>query len=188
MIVARLPTMMDLTTRIAQIPDFPKPGILFYDISPLLGDGAAWRETVVRLANRVRAFQPDLLVGIESRGFLAAAPVAYELGIGFAMVRKRGKLPGGLLGHDYALEYGTDRVEMQHGAVKKRPTRGGAGRFAGDGRDDGRCDRLAAPLRRRGRRRRLHHRTGISRWPPAPGRTGRSADAVRLRPYSDQRC
>jgi adenine phosphoribosyltransferase len=108
----------DLTTRIARIPDFPKPGILFYDISPLLADGAAWRETVRRLAACVGAFRPDLLIGIESRGFLAAAPLAYELGIGFAMIRKRGKLPGGLLGHDYALEYGTDRVEIQADAVK----------------------------------------------------------------------
>lgn len=110
--------MVDLKTRIALIPEFPKPGILFYDISPLLADGAAWREAVTRLSNRVRAFQPDLLVGIESRGFLAAAPLAYELGIGFAMIRKRGKLPGDLIGHEYALEYGTDRVEIQRNAVK----------------------------------------------------------------------
>jgi adenine phosphoribosyltransferase len=110
--------ILDLKSRIAQIPDFPKPGILFYDISPLLADAAAWRETVRRLAGRVSAFQPDLLVGIESRGFLAAAPLAFELGVGFAMIRKRGKLPGGLIGHDYALEYGTDRVEIQRGAVK----------------------------------------------------------------------
>jgi len=110
--------MLDLKTRIALVPEFPKPGILFYDISPLLADGEAWREAIKRLANRMRAFQPDLLVGIESRGFLAAAPLAYELGVGFAMIRKRGKLPGDLVGHDYALEYGTDRVEVQHGAIK----------------------------------------------------------------------
>ncbi len=109
---------MDLTTRIARIPEFPKPGILFYDISPLLGDGAAWREAIRQLSARVGPYAPDLLIGIESRGFLAAAPLAYELGIGFAMIRKRGKLPGSLIGHDYALEYGTDRVEMQATAVK----------------------------------------------------------------------
>lgn len=109
---------MDLKTRIARIPEFPKPGILFYDISPLLGDGAAWREAVDRLGELVRPYRPDLLVGIESRGFLAAAPLAYALGVGFAMVRKRGKLPGNLVGHDYALEYGTDRVEIQADAVK----------------------------------------------------------------------
>jgi len=109
---------MDLTTRIAQVPEFPKPGILFYDISPLLGDGEAWRIAVKRLAEAIAPYRPDVLVGIESRGFLAAAPLAYELGIGFAMIRKRGKLPGTLLGHDYALEYGTDRVEIQADAVK----------------------------------------------------------------------
>jgi adenine phosphoribosyltransferase len=109
---------MDLKSRIALIPEFPKPGILFYDISPLLADGAAWREAIRQLAVRVRGFEPDLLVGIESRGFLAAAPLACELGVGFAMIRKRGKLPGSLIGYDYALEYGTDRVEIQQGAVK----------------------------------------------------------------------
>ena len=109
---------MDLKTRIAQIPEFPKPGILFYDISPLLGDGAAWCEAIKQLAERIAPYKPDVLIGIESRGFLAAAPLAYELGIGFAMIRKRGKLPGSLLGHDYALEYGTDRVEIQADAVK----------------------------------------------------------------------
>jgi adenine phosphoribosyltransferase len=109
---------MDLKSRIAQIPEFPKPGILFYDISPLLGDAVAWREAVRQLSDRVRPYKPDLLIGIESRGFLAAAPLACELGVGFAMIRKRGKLPGTLLGHDYALEYGTDRVEIQADAVK----------------------------------------------------------------------
>ena len=110
--------MMDLKSRIGLIPEFPKPGILFYDISPLLADGAAWREAIRQLAERVSTYKPDVLVGIESRGFLAAAPLACELGVGFAMIRKRGKLPGDLIGHDYALEYGTDRVEIQRGAVK----------------------------------------------------------------------
>jgi adenine phosphoribosyltransferase len=109
---------MDLKNRIALVPGFPKPGILFYDISPLLADGPAWREAIRRLAEGVRIFRPDVLVGIESRGFLAAAPLAYELGVGFAMIRKRGKLPGALIGHDYDLEYGADRVEMQADAVK----------------------------------------------------------------------
>src|SRR5476651_1527830 len=109
---------MDLKPYIAQIPEFPKPGILFYDISTLLANGPAWREAIRQLAERIGPYKPDLLVGIESRGFLAAAPLAYELGIGFTMIRKRGKLPGTLLGHDYALEYGTDRVEIQQGAVQ----------------------------------------------------------------------
>jgi adenine phosphoribosyltransferase len=110
---------MDLKTYIAQIPEFPKPGILFYDISPLLANGAAWREAIRQLADRIGPYKPDLLVGIESRGFLAAAPLAYELGIGFTMIRKRGKLPGACLGHDYQLEYGTDRVEIQNGVIEK---------------------------------------------------------------------
>jgi adenine phosphoribosyltransferase len=109
---------MDLKKYIGLIPEFPKPGILFYDISPLLGDGPAWREAIQQLAALIAPYKPDMLVGIESRGFLAAAPLAVELGIGFTMIRKRGKLPGTLLGHDYALEYGTDRVEIQEGAVK----------------------------------------------------------------------
>jgi adenine phosphoribosyltransferase len=84
----------------------------------LLADGAAWREAIARLGVIVRAMRPDILIGIESRGFLAAAPLAIELGLGFAMIRKRGKLPGTLIGHDYALEYGTDRVEIQANAVQ----------------------------------------------------------------------
>ena len=70
-----------------------------------------------RLANRVRQWQPDLLAGVESRGFLLAAPLALKLGCGFVMLRKRGKLPGRVIGHDYALEYGTDRLEIQADAV-----------------------------------------------------------------------
>ena len=112
------PESMDLKTKIALVPGFPKPGILFYDISPLLGDGTAWREAIRQLAERLGPYKPDVLIGIESRGFLAAAPLACELGIGFAMIRKRGKLPGTLLSHDYALEYGTDRVEIQADAIK----------------------------------------------------------------------
>ena len=83
---------MDLKQHIRSIPDFPKPGILFYDISTLLAHPHAWRTTVERLAEALRPHRPDLLIGIESRGFLVAAPLAYQLGRGFAMVRKRGKL------------------------------------------------------------------------------------------------
>jgi len=85
---------MDLKQYIRSIPDFPKPGILFYDISTLLARPDAWQTTVHRLADALGPHQPDLLVGIESRGFLVAAPLAYELGRGFVMVRKKGKLPG----------------------------------------------------------------------------------------------
>lgn len=108
---------MDLKDHIRGIPDFPKPGILFYDISTLLRHADAWQVAMGRLAKLVRAYQPDMLAGVESRGFLLAAPLALKLGCGFIMLRKRGKLPGPTVGHDYALEYGTDRIEVQADAV-----------------------------------------------------------------------
>jgi adenine phosphoribosyltransferase len=108
---------MDLKDHIRSIPDFPKPGILFYDISTLLRHPDAWQVAMGRLASLVRAYQPELLAGIESRGFLLAAPLALKLGCGFVMIRKPGKLPGETVGLDYGLEYGTDRIEMQADAV-----------------------------------------------------------------------
>jgi len=108
---------LKLTDFIRSIPDFPKPGILFYDISTLLAHPQAWRATVERLADAVRPSRPDLLVGIESRGFLVAAPLAYALGNGFAMIRKKGKLPGRTVRYSYDLEYGTDTIEMQEDAI-----------------------------------------------------------------------
>lgn len=109
---------MDLKDHIRGIADFPKPGILFYDVSPLLAHGPAWKTAIDRLAEAVRPHKPDVLVGIESRGFLVAAPLALALGIGFVMVRKRGKLPGDKVAHSYDLEYGTDTIEVQSDAVK----------------------------------------------------------------------
>src|SRR5258706_4945082 len=109
--------IMDLKQHIRPIPDFPKPGILFYDISTLLAHPDAWQMTVRRLAAALQPHQPDLLVGIESRGFLVAAPLAYELGRGFAMVRKQGKLPGRTVRFTYDLEYGADTIEIQEDAV-----------------------------------------------------------------------
>ncbi len=109
---------MDLKDHIRGIPDFPKPGILFYDISTLLRDADAWQVAMGRMAKAVRAYQPDLVAGVESRGFLIAAPLALKLGCGFVMLRKRGKLPGATVGYDYALEYGTDRIEIQADAVE----------------------------------------------------------------------
>jgi len=108
---------MDLRDHIRTIPDFPKPGILFYDISTLLAHGEAWAVAMARMAARVRRHQPDLVAGVESRGFLVAAPLALKLGCGFVMLRKKGKLPGRVVGHDYALEYGNDRIEVQEGLV-----------------------------------------------------------------------
>jgi adenine phosphoribosyltransferase len=111
---------MDLKDHIRGVPDFPKPGILFYDISTLLRHADAWQVAMGRLANSVRAYQPTVLAGVESRGFLLAAPLALKLGCGFVMLRKRGKLPGPTVGLDYALEYGTDRIEIQSDAVEPR--------------------------------------------------------------------
>src|SRR5689334_15756296 len=108
---------MDLKAHIRHVPDFPKPGILFYDISTLLAHPAAWKVCVERMRDAVAPQRPDLLVGIESRGFLVAAPLAYVLGCGFIMVRKRGKLPGGTIKHTYELEYGTDTIEIQSDAI-----------------------------------------------------------------------
>jgi adenine phosphoribosyltransferase len=109
---------LDLKEHIRGIPDFPKPGILFYDISTLLRHGHAWRTAMARMAERVLPHRPDVLAGIESRGFLVAAPLALELGLGFVMLRKPRKLPGLTIGLNYALEYGTDRIEMQADAVQ----------------------------------------------------------------------
>ncbi len=109
---------MNIKDHIRSVPDFPKPGILFYDISTLLAHAGAWQETVRQLAETVRPTKPDLLVGIELRGFLVAAPLALALGCGFVMVRKRGKLPGPTVRFDYALEYGTDTIEIQADAIQ----------------------------------------------------------------------
>jgi len=108
----------DLKAHVRHVPDFPKPGILFYDISTLLIDPEAWRETVDRLRVAIEPFKPHKLVGIESRGFLVSAPLAYLLGIGFVMVRKRGKLPGEVIRHNYDLEYGQDVIEVQADAIE----------------------------------------------------------------------
>jgi adenine phosphoribosyltransferase len=109
---------MNLKDHIRAVPDFPKPGILFYDISTLLAHPEAWNETVRQLKTALTPYHPSVLVGIESRGFLVAAPLAYALGCGFVMVRKRGKLPGATIPYTYDLEYGTDTLEIQADAIK----------------------------------------------------------------------
>ncbi len=109
---------MDLKQHIRSVPDFPKPGILFYDISTLLSHPDAWQVAMGRMARTIGTYRPDLIAGVESRGFLVAAPLALKLGCGFIMLRKRGKLPGATIGLDYDLEYGTDRIEVQEGAVR----------------------------------------------------------------------
>lgn len=106
----------DLAAHIRSIPDYPKPGILFRDISTLLLDGPAFRATIDRLADRVADRRIDLVAGIEARGFIVAAALAYRLGTGTLILRKRDKLPGSRIGQDYTLEYGIDRLEMHSDA------------------------------------------------------------------------
>ncbi len=108
-----------IQTLIRDVPDFPKPGILFKDVTPLLGDGPAFRLVTDLLAERIRAnHAPELIVGIESRGFIFGAALAERLGVGFVPVRKPGKLPFKTTRETYALEYGTDALEMHQDAVE----------------------------------------------------------------------
>ena len=108
---------MDLGALIRDVPDFPKPGIGFKDITPLLADAAALAEVVDRVADAGRAAGADLVAGIEARGFVLAAPVAVALGVGFVPVRKPGKLPWRTATVTYDLEYGTDGLEVHEDAV-----------------------------------------------------------------------
>jgi adenine phosphoribosyltransferase len=102
---------------IRAIPDFPIPGILFRDITPLLSDRAGFRATIDLFVDRFRDERVDAVVGIEARGYMIGAPVAYELGAGFVPVRKPGKLPGEKFSEEYALEYGTNTLEIHADAV-----------------------------------------------------------------------
>ena len=106
-----------LRARIRDIPDFPKPGILFRDLTPLMGHGPSMRAATEMLVEKVAAHRADAIVAIESRGFIFGAPVAVSLGLGFAPVRKPGKLPWRTTRQTYDLEYGTDSLEMHADAV-----------------------------------------------------------------------
>jgi adenine phosphoribosyltransferase len=105
---------IDLNQFIRDVPDFPKPGILFKDITPLLGDAEAFQETVDRLADHFEGRGIDAVAAAEARGFLFGTPLALRLGVGFVPIRKPGKLPYHKIGIEYALEYGKDRLEV-HG-------------------------------------------------------------------------
>jgi adenine phosphoribosyltransferase len=111
--------MDDLKSKIRQVPDFPKAGILFYDITTLLQDPAGFRAAVDSLALPFQNQGIDLVVGIESRGFIFGAAVADRMGTGFTPVRKPGKLPAKTIRETYALEYGTDALEMHEDGVRK---------------------------------------------------------------------
>jgi adenine phosphoribosyltransferase len=108
---------MDLKSLIRDVPDFPKPGILFRDITTLLQNEQGLRYTVDQLAHAFADQQIDYVAGIESRGFIFGAPLAYRLGAGFVPIRKAGKLCAAVHSAEYALEYGTDRIEIHQDAI-----------------------------------------------------------------------
>ena len=110
---------MELTSLIRDIPDFPQPGITFRDITPLLNNSAGLRYTIDSLAQKCQEADlvPDHIVGMESRGFIFATPLAYQLNAGFVPVRKPGKLPAKVHSVEYDLEYGTDRLEIHQDAI-----------------------------------------------------------------------
>jgi len=110
---------MDLAAYIRSVPDFPKPGILFRDITTLLKVPKAFQEAVDRLAELAEEASPELIVAVESRGFILGGAVAYKLGCGFVPARKPGKLPAEALREEYALEYGTDALEIHKDAVPR---------------------------------------------------------------------
>jgi adenine phosphoribosyltransferase len=110
-------TNADLAALIRTIPDYPKPGIMFRDVSTLLLDGAGFRAAIDRLAATFNPDDIDLIAGIEARGFVVAAALSYALTKGKVMLRKPGKLPGKVVSIDYELEYGSDRIELHHGAI-----------------------------------------------------------------------
>ncbi len=103
---------------VREIPDFPKPGILFRDITPILADPALFRQSVSILAERHRARRPDAVAAVDARGFIFGAAVAYELGVGFIPIRKKGKLPYTTYDEPYALEYGSAAISVHTDALK----------------------------------------------------------------------
>ena len=108
---------MAIKSRIRSIPDYPKPGIIFRDITTLLQDPVGFRVTVEGLVQHFQAGRIDKVAGVEARGFILGGAVAHQLDAGFIPVRKKGKLPWQTIGQDYALEYGTDRVEIHTDAI-----------------------------------------------------------------------
>ncbi len=110
---------IDLKALIRDVPDFPQPGVLFRDITPLLHDTAAYRYVIDELTERISGHAPDIIVGIESRGFLFGAPIAYKLGLPFVPVRKAGKLPSQRMSVEFALEYGESQLDIHTDALER---------------------------------------------------------------------
>src|ERR1700757_2861515 len=110
---------MDFKSVIRSIPDYPKTGVIFRDITTLLGNPQAFRRAVDELVQPYAGVRIDKVAGIEARGFILGGAVAHQLSTGFIPVRKKGKLPWRVIGEDYALEYGVDRVEIHEDAVAR---------------------------------------------------------------------
>jgi adenine phosphoribosyltransferase len=108
---------MNIKSHIRTVPHYPRPGIMFRDITTLLKDPVGFRVTIQEIVNRYRDEKIDKVAAIESRGFIVGAPVAFSLGVGFVPIRKKGKLPAEAIGHDYELEYGRDRIEIHVDAI-----------------------------------------------------------------------
>jgi adenine phosphoribosyltransferase len=115
----------DLRAKIREIPDFPKPGILFYDITTLLKDAAAYREAIDLMIEPYKGESIDVVVGMESRGFIFSSPMAYQLGAGLVPVRKLGKLPAETITVEYALEYGSNTLEIHRDSIQAGQKTGG---------------------------------------------------------------
>ncbi|TFH46082.1 MAG: adenine phosphoribosyltransferase [Lysobacterales bacterium] len=109
---------MDLAALVRDVPDFPEQGILFRDITTLLRDPKAFHSAIDQLAEKVQGIEIDLVVAVESRGFILGAPLAYKLGVGFVPVRKPGKLPAQTISAEYSLEYGISKLEIHTDAIQ----------------------------------------------------------------------
>ena len=109
---------MDLRTFVREVPDFPKPGVSFKDITPLLSDAKAFADAVERMAEPVSTMQPTHVMGLESRGFIFGSALAQKMGLGFVPARKPGKLPLPIFSESYGLEYGTDALEIHQDSFK----------------------------------------------------------------------
>ena len=155
--------MSDLKGLIRTIPDYPKPGIMFRDVTTLLGDAQGFKAAIAQMAEPFRTQPVDAVVGIEARGFILGGAIADRLGCGFVPIRKKGKLPWKTIGQEYTLEYGVDVIEMHEDAIRK----GERILIVDDLIATGGTAEAAAKLVRRSggddRRRDLHHRSAGAR-------------------------
>ena len=172
-------TAEDLRAKIREIPDFPKPGILFYDITTLLKDPTAYKAAIDLMLEPYKDDAIDLVVGMESRGFIFSAPMAYLLGAGLVPVRKLGKLPAETITVEYALEYGSNTLEIHRDAIEPGPAGADHRRPPRDRRNGPRDDRAGRAAAGRGRRRRLPRRARLPEGPrPTPGSPRRERHPV----------